>query len=375
MATPEELEQLFEETVTAMHDVVTGGPNATITLPGGATVRSLQKIDKDAQDLLAATISGFGDTKVDKTSVDASDGIPGLSGFKLKLKNAAGTIVSTLASLATAARQWSLPDKDGVIALVSDITDRIGAANGIAPLDGNSLIPSTYLPSYVDDVLQFDTKAELTALTVGQGGQTKGKIYVVDADESDGGATNQYRWSGSAYVKMVQTPGTTDAVVEGATNKYFTNARAIAAPLTGLSLASAAVVAAADSIVVAIGKLQQQLKVLPFDFTAFVPGKPAASGKVFFLKFARAVTIPANFSGSKIEALTAATAATSWIMTKNGSQVGTISWAIGGTIPTMTTTGGNPITIAIDDKIILTAAASQDSTLADIGVAIAANLT
>jgi hypothetical protein len=46
-------------------------------------------------------------------------------------------------------------------------------------------ILSTYLPSYVDDVLEYDTKANFPAT-----GET-GKIYVDKA-------TNQvYRWSGS----------------------------------------------------------------------------------------------------------------------------------------------------------------------------------
>ena len=38
-----------------------------------------------------------------------------------------------------------------------------------------------------------------------------------------------YRWSGSVYVLIVGSPGTSDAVVEGAVNLYFTAARAIAA--------------------------------------------------------------------------------------------------------------------------------------------------
>ena len=35
-----------------------------------------------------------------------------------------------------------------------------------------------------------------------------------------------YRWSGSAYVEISASPGTTDAVPEGSTNLYYTDGRA-----------------------------------------------------------------------------------------------------------------------------------------------------
>ena len=89
-----------------------------------------------------------------------------------------------------------------------------GAASGYAPLDATSKISSTYLPSYVDDVLEY---ANLAALPVTG---TAGLIYVtVDTNKT-------YRWSGSAYVEISASPGSTDAVTEGTTNLYFTNTRA-----------------------------------------------------------------------------------------------------------------------------------------------------
>lgn len=93
----------------------------------------------------------------------------------------------------------------------------IGAANGVASLDGTGRVPAGQLPSFVDDVLEF---ANLAAFP---GAGETGKIYIA----INTGA--QYRWSGSAYVEMVSSPGTTDAVPEGATNLYFTNSRAVAA--------------------------------------------------------------------------------------------------------------------------------------------------
>jgi hypothetical protein len=67
---------------------------------------------------------------------------------------------------------------------------KIGAPSGVAPLDSSSLIPSIYLPSYVDDVLEY---ANLAAFPVS--GEA-GKIYIaLDT-------LLQYRWSGTAYSKI-----------------------------------------------------------------------------------------------------------------------------------------------------------------------------
>lgn len=51
---------------------------------------------------------------------DASGGVSGLTQFKLNLKNAAGTVISWITSAATAARTWTMPDKDGTVAMVDD---------------------------------------------------------------------------------------------------------------------------------------------------------------------------------------------------------------------------------------------------------------
>ena len=65
-----------------------------------------------------------------------------------------------------------------------------GTANGVAELDANGLVPSSQLPSYVDDVLEYASKSSFPAT-----GET-GKIYVA----TDTNLT--YRWSGSAYVEI-----------------------------------------------------------------------------------------------------------------------------------------------------------------------------
>ncbi len=78
------------------------------------------------------------------------------------------------------------------------ITAQKGAASGLAPLNASSKIEATYLPSYVDDVLEYLNLAGFPAT-----GET-GKIYVAQD-------TNKtYRWSGTAYVQI--TSGAVDSV-------------------------------------------------------------------------------------------------------------------------------------------------------------------
>ena len=65
-----------------------------------------------------------------------------------------------------------------------------GTANGVAQLDSNGLVPTSQLPSYVDDVLEYDKLINFPVT-----GQT-GKIYV------DTTTNKTYRWSGTAYVEI-----------------------------------------------------------------------------------------------------------------------------------------------------------------------------
>jgi hypothetical protein len=81
----------------------------------------------------------------------------------------------------------------------------------------NGLVPSSQLPGFVDDVIEGANLAAFPAT-----GES-GKLYVA----LDTGKT--YRWSGSAYVEISASPGSTDAVPEGANNLYHTTQRAAAA--------------------------------------------------------------------------------------------------------------------------------------------------
>lgn len=82
-------------------------------------------------------------------------------------------------------------------------TSAKGAASGVAELDSNGKVPSSQLPSYVDDVIEgyyynskfYEEATHTTEIT----GET-GKIYI---DLS--GTNKTYRWSGSGYTEISES--------------------------------------------------------------------------------------------------------------------------------------------------------------------------
>ncbi len=66
----------------------------------------------------------------------------------------------------------------------------MGVANGVATLDENGLVPSSQLPSFVDDVLEFDLKDNFPTTGV------PGKIYI--AKDSN----RTYRWDENQYKEL-----------------------------------------------------------------------------------------------------------------------------------------------------------------------------
>lgn len=136
---------------------------------------------------------------------------------------------------------------DGLSSAAFEQVANKGAANGYASLDSGGKVPSAQLPSFVDDVLEF---ANLAAFP---GTGTAGVIYVaLDTNKT-------WRWSGSAYVEISPSPGSTDSVTEGSVNLYFTVARVLGSVLTGLSTASNAVITASSTVLQALGQLQAQV--------------------------------------------------------------------------------------------------------------------
>lgn len=85
-------------------------------------------------------------------------------------------------------------DKSDVVQTTGNDADKVMSQKCVTEeLDGKldkALIPSEYLPSYVDDVVEYNSKSDFPVT-----GET-GKIYV------DKSTNRTYRWSGTTYIQV-----------------------------------------------------------------------------------------------------------------------------------------------------------------------------
>ena len=105
----------------------------------------------------------------------------------------------------------------GVTGTVAKFADLVNSYASLV----NGKVPESQLPSYVDDVLEFDDNTKFPA--TGE----RGKIYVDCLNNAT------YRWTGTTYVKIgdgsSSALASTDALPEGTVNKYYLDSRARAA--------------------------------------------------------------------------------------------------------------------------------------------------
>lgn len=137
-----------------------------------------------------------------QTDVDSRATAADITAAKARANHTGTQLASTISDFDTAAD--------------ARISNARGAINGVASLDGSGLVPTSQLPSYVDDVLEY---ADLASFPVT--GET-GKIYVA----IDTGLT--YRWTGSVYVNIssgavVSVNGQTGVVVVTKTDVGLSN--------------------------------------------------------------------------------------------------------------------------------------------------------
>jgi hypothetical protein len=132
---------------------------------------------------------------------------------KPTLGTAAGLSASELRDRATHTGSQAIATVTGL----QDALNAKQATGSYATLDQSGKVPALQLPSYVDDVLEVANFAALPAT-----GESD-KIYLTLNN-------NQiYRWSGSTYIEISPSPGSTDAVPEGSINLYYTALRASSA--------------------------------------------------------------------------------------------------------------------------------------------------
>ncbi len=111
-------------------------------------------------------------------------------------------------------------------------TSNVGQANGIASLDANGKIPTSQLPSYVDDVVEAYIRSGQTALSstwlaTGSASGTvitpeSGKIYIIMNGNTTYPTNSEYRWGGTAYVPIYDGGATemTNSEMDTATSNW-----------------------------------------------------------------------------------------------------------------------------------------------------------
>ena len=117
--------------------------------------------------------------------------------------SATATALKTAQTITIGSKGLSFDGSKGISFSLSDIgaiaTSAKGVANGVASLDSEGKIPSTQLPSYVDDVVEgyyyngkfYQESAHSTEITA-----MSSKIYV------DLATNKTYRYGGSTYVEI-----------------------------------------------------------------------------------------------------------------------------------------------------------------------------
>jgi hypothetical protein len=222
---------------------------------------------------------------------------------------------------------------------------------------------------------------------------SKGDAYAVSVAGKIGGASGTSVDVGDVFVALLDNAGGTEAAVgvswfhiehnlvgvyiAGGTDVVVADggtgvsALTAFAPIFGGTTSTGAVqsgtVGTAGQVLASNGPgalptMQSQ----PFDLHAMLPGIQASATQLIYRgKLARAVAFAANFSGSYFTATANATGSTAFDVQKNGSSIGTVTIAAGGTTPTFTTSGGLGQAYAAGDVFAIYGPATPDATLAD----------
>lgn len=144
-----------DQTITLTSDVTGSGTGSFATTIANGAVTLAKMADMATSSLIYRKTAGAGAPEVNtlatlKTDLgltgtnsgdqdlsgyqltsgkDATGGYAGLTLFKINFKNAANTFTNFLTNATTAARTWTFPDKDGTVAMTSDITGTNSGTN------------------------------------------------------------------------------------------------------------------------------------------------------------------------------------------------------------------------------------------------------
>ena len=179
--------------------------------------------------LPAATATSLGGVKVlaESTGSNISVTAAGVIDLTVDTKDKIDKAIRGIKIGPTSSQTTHIVDSNGNV----DLGDVVIA-------NDKGLIPQSYLPSYVDDVIEVSTYNELETMKAAaeNASELTGKIYVLTADSAYGGVTykanTQFRYSGTTWVEISKTPdiATEDESKAGTSDdKFMTPAKTKAA--------------------------------------------------------------------------------------------------------------------------------------------------
>lgn len=179
--------------------LISVGPNVTINTNGvlinGSYALTAANIDQQIADAVSVETTARQSADVTLTNNLAAEVTARIAADSV-LQTAINNEISTRSSEDATIRAIAVSAMDAAMQSVPRAD--VGAPGGIVPLNDHLQIDPSYLPSYVDDVIEF------FSITVFPPEGEYGKIYVETS-------TNKtYRWSGSTYIEIVS--GAVDSV-------------------------------------------------------------------------------------------------------------------------------------------------------------------
>lgn len=187
----------------------------TLTMTSGKTLEiTFDEATESAKGFLSAedkkkinSLEGNFDKKVDKvlgkslvddTEIDKLSNLPNKADLDSAIADAKKAGTDTQTNLAAHIENKENPHEVTKVQVgLGNVTNdaqvkrsEMGTANGVATLGEDGLVPSSQLPSFVNSILEFDSKDNFPTT-----GET-GKIYVA----KDSNLT--YRWSGTQYIEI-----------------------------------------------------------------------------------------------------------------------------------------------------------------------------
>lgn len=197
----------FSKNIDIGKSTIAAGSNAsaiTVTLPSKTGTLAL------ASDI--PSVSGFAKLTGDNVWTGDNTFNKNVSGLTFTASSGSNTTIYGPDTIANSGITLTLPKKAGTFLLSTDV----GVKNGVASLDANGRVPTSQLPSYVDDIIDcyatYDVGTTGTLsniklysdaahknLITGEGG----KEYI---DITEGNPGYEFRWTGTVWAQVGGSP-------------------------------------------------------------------------------------------------------------------------------------------------------------------------